>query len=235
MNWLDLALVAFLLFGLMQGWRRGFLQALAGLVGYGLGMIAGFFYYRQLGQMLFQQWQDNPAWLALLQKILPVPRELYALPAAKISTSAMQVAINQLVKDPAAKGQFEHLLAQLSKASHDPTVQNAAEAVYSMVGLALFEGIAFGMLFLGAVMLVRTTVKMLSKIMESTPLGWFNRLAGGAMGLVKSLVGLAVLLLVLAPLAPLAGQEKKGALAAFFTAMDQSILLNYLKQLIGGF
>lgn len=235
LNWLDIILAIFLLYGLIQGLRRGFLQTLAGLVGYGLGMLAGFLYYRQLGNMLFQQWKDSPAWLALLQKILPVPRELYALPAAKISTSTMQTAINQLVKDPAAKGQFEHLLAQLGQATQDPLVHNAAEAVYRMVGLALVEGIAFGLLFIGVIALVRLTVRMLGKLMDATPLGLINRLAGGAAGLAKSTLGLAIFLLVLAPMAPLVAQEKTGALAEFFKAVNSSMILNNLKQFLGGF
>jgi uncharacterized membrane protein required for colicin V production len=229
-NYLDLLITGSLGLSVYQGYRRGILLSVARIVSYMAGLGVAIYYYR-----LFSDWLDEKLGLverlaSFLYSLLPLPRTVMTTAVDGLGFQELSQVVTAL---PLPVFYQQQMLTYLSNYQLILTgsILSIGETITLILAHTLVELIAFGVLFLGVLILVRRLGGVISRRANKSVFGGANRLAGAVLGLAGGLLigaiglGLLVPVVVLGQigqievLAKVAEQVNSSKMTPFFLSL----------------
>jgi hypothetical protein len=195
MNIVDLFLIIIIAVGAFKGFRQGLVYSLGGLFGWVISLIMAVLYSPNLKIFLDSTFQLTSKMGGWFEKHIALPNMSLNSGA---DISEMQYAINNLTLPQFIKNNLTNELIMLNATGNGPESINQVLG-YGLAGM-LVKGIAFLILFFLISILIKIFLKIISRGLNATFLGGFNRLAGLIIGIGINSCILAIVIGVLYPL-----------------------------------
>jgi uncharacterized membrane protein required for colicin V production len=183
LNWLDLLIVAVLVFSAFQGFRCGLVSSVAKLAGLLVGFGVGITYNRDLAAYLNKQWGIEDKIMPLTEKVL---RFLFPVKEAA---------------GPAYNAGGTVSPGGLAAAQPSPynMLYPYGESLVSSFAATILNAICFLALILATVWIVNLAGHLLTRIAKTSPLGPLNHIGGLIFGGFKGVIIVMILLALMSP------------------------------------
>ena len=208
-NYVDIAIALIFLFMMIEGWIKGLVRSIIGIIGYIAAFIIAKFYYVDMAEFLmarfewFRNLKDN-----ISQSIMASFNGNAQLQAALESGS--QADLSQALENQEVLDQLDLPTMITEKVSTFAQSVDIAETQQSAVeGLAelVANGILYGISFMLVVMLVLLTVKLIGLILDGATevpiIKQANKLGGLLFGTVKACFFVFLIMTTVVFIAPL--------------------------------
>lgn len=212
--------------GAWNGYRKGLINTLGGMVGYIISLVLALMYSEAFAGYLdakFHLVQKISGWVT---GFIPVPAT-GGVPAGPLTPQQVDGALEGIALPAFMKAQLAESL-QDAAASGNGALENLAAAVGDRLASMLVEGLAFLILLFAVVFVARLLTRFITGQIHRTILGRLNRVGGLLCGLAINTLILAMLVGVIAPFFTVA--TSSGAGSSFGEAINQSVLVPYLLQ-----
>lgn len=220
LNWVDAALLAFMVASVMFGYLRGFIRTVVGLFSYLIAVVvAG----RYAAPVL--EWLDGSLGLTsrlgtVFGQYIQLPSDLAAAPIASVPLEAVRSQLDQLPLPPSYR---TALVQQMVGTLGTDPARSFADWLSTQVVAGVLKAVTFLLLVVVTVWVLQILARAVSGLLDAIPLaGGLNRLLGAVTGgavaaLTASLVlGLAAPLLSLPGVSALAAEIGSATTAPYF-------------------
>lgn len=210
---------------IFSGYARGLLVMLVGVVGYVVSIWVAGHYAQPVLDWLNKAHNLTGRFATSLNGHVPIPPELYHVPASALSPERAMVLLRAL---PVPEVYREHLVHNLATQAVGSV--SLGEWLLRQFAAGILEGVCFLIISVLVGSLLFSVAVRVSRILSHVPLiGFLNRLGGAAIGGVESIVSLALLLGFLSPvmgfsdLSSMAGAVQHSAVANWLLSLNPSI------------
>ncbi|MGF7184069.1 putative membrane protein required for colicin V production [Desulfitispora alkaliphila] len=226
MNYIDLLIVAVLLFALARGYFSGLLSSVASIAAYGVGIVVAVIYYGAFKDWLNQSYQVVDRIANGVEPLLPIPQPVFNASLDGVAGEDLLAVANQL----SLPETYKNLL--LVNLEHNQLVgagqASVGELVTNVVANTIAEVMAFTFLFMAAFTVVKRLGKFITRRVDRTGFNPINRMAGSALGLVVGALGLTLAFGLLLPLLTVGGLAHFQSFMLVSAEVEQSVLTPYL-------
>ncbi len=195
MNIVDLLLIVIIGFGAFKGFRQGLIYSLGGLFGWVISLVFAGMYSKNLKTFLDNNYQFT-------YKLGEWFKDHMALPNLPLdsgaSVSEIQQAVNNLTLPQFLKNNLTEEVIMLNATGNGP--ESLGQVLGCGLAGILVKGIAFLILFFLISIFIKIILKIISKGLNATFLGGFNRLGGLITGTGINSCILSIVIGVLYPL-----------------------------------
>lgn len=231
MNWLGIVVIAFLVYSIFNGLRRGFVRTVISMLSIVLSIILVSFISPYVGDYL----QEKTSLYDSIQKSCKAQMEGTITDNEAMESQEQAGAINKLpIPQPIKEGLLKNNNAEgYSKL----VVEGFSEYITAYLAQIIMNGIVFLISFILAVILIRVITYVLDRVARLPVLHTFNRLGGGIAGAVQGLLVVWVIFLAVTLLYNTAwGKElfqliQKDTFLSFLN--DNNVLLSIIQKYVG--
>lgn len=203
LNWVDAALLAFMVASIMFGYLRGFIRTVVGLCSYLVAMVvAG----RYAAPAL--EWIDGHLGLtarlgAVFRQYVHLPADIAAAPIANVPLEAVRTQLDQLPLPPSYR---TALVQQMVGTLGADPARSFADWLTNQMVAGVLKAVTFLLLVVAMVWVLHILARAVSGLLDAIPLaGGLNRLLGAATGGIVAALTAALILGLSAPLLSLPG------------------------------
>lgn len=205
MNWVDILMLVIVGWSVWRGLVTGLVKGLAGLVGIFLGFLTAFKYSGPLTEYINNHWQ-------LAEKI----KDLLPVNPSSWMNSVVQPELTQELKLPEGIVNLD---------LYGQQALSVIDSLKSSFAQGLLEVVAFILIFMIVSHLIYFLGDLLSRTSRLILLGPVDRLGGLALGLVRGLIIIFILVSVVAPL--------QAPASVFFSGQHENWLVNSIQHSAG--
>ncbi len=231
MNWLDILIVIFILLGALSGYYKGFILAFSKLASYILGFVGAFVFYKPFAEFLQTLGFDRVI-LKIIYPAIKLPEKLMQVPIQELSLVKVQAALSTMGVPAMYQQQMKELVQQLAAISKQAEVSTVGDALYYLIAGVVLKVIAFLSLVFIFEVSTSIIVKLLAKAINFSPAAILDHGAGLVFGIAKNCLGVAVLIIVVAPVLSLGTLNDKGFLGTLSQGVQGSQISTYVLGLI---
>lgn len=227
MNVIDFIIIIFLLLGVFNGYTKGLIVSLAGLVGNVIGLICAAKYYKDLGT-----WANTEFSLAIkiqhfLQDNLVLPQAVFQFNLDKTPLPDLIKNLDNISVPDTLKENLAIYIKELQIGMNNISGIKLGEIVHQYLASALVSIIAFVVIWLiiaNCIMLVAAVYRGLTK---RTILGSLDRLGGAVMGGLVSALIITILIGLISPLLTVSELAKPSLFSAIIKNMGAAKTVPY--------
>lgn len=236
MNWADYLIIALLVLGFYNGYKRGLFGSLLGLAANLAGIAAAYHYYPHLARWADSRW-DLTAELSRylydhlgLSKVSFFQFKLEELPLASIGAYIDQANI-----PPILKTNLLEYWQSINSRIIIPWQQQAGSFLPQYLATFILNLLAFLLIWIVVAKLISLLGRLFTMALESTALGRLDRLAGGTVGLALTGLLVTVLIGLVNPLLGFAGVLRLPFLGTLGNALGTARMYPFFINLFSSF
>lgn len=186
MNYLDILLLFFMVWGAWKGYRAGFISLITGWISYLVGGLVAASYSRPLAENVDQTWHLSFKWASHVAVRLPLPKEVLNQP---VSIPAVRQAEAVIADIPLPEIIKQSLIGSLDKYP-GVTIGHALAAQIVFLCIVITAGVV---LFFAAIILLRRLAQWVTVSNRLPFLGFINRMMGMALGFTSQVFWMSLL------------------------------------------
>ncbi len=225
MNIVDLVIIVALVVGAINGYRKGLLGSLCGLVANLLGLFVAIKYYPELSGWFNQQFSLGLKISQFFKAHVLLPPAVSTLQLTKIPLPDLIKQLESMALPPEIR---VHLVEYLQKWwTSLNSFNNLGELIHYLVAIALINGLAFFLIWFVVDKAAILLAQWLTRYTQNSLWGDLNRLSGTIIGLALRALSLTIILGIISPLLSLTSAAQPSLFSAVLKTMNQSQLVPY--------
>jgi len=214
-NLIDWLIIAFIFWGALSGYRRGLVAAILGFVGYVAAVVAASLY--------------SPVFVEWINKRGPMTQNLAEFFRKKLSLTS---AAGQGLPESSMGGNPGEILKYLQDilVQSPENLEGVADSFCYQLASLTVQILAFTLLLIISIAVIRLLVGFLSRRMRGVILGGVNRLGGFIVGGTINALIISLLFVIFTPLLAVGAASSGGLLSGISKSLRQSTLIPYFIQ-----
>lgn len=213
-NYVDIAIGVIFLYLMIEGWWKGLVRSLIGIVGYVAAFFVAKFYYADMAELLmsrfewFRDLKDNIAAsiMSSFSENVQLQEILSGTTQADLRTTLGNQAVVEGLKLP------QSMMNQVANFAEKVDLSAARYGAVEGFAQAVANGIVYGFSFLLVALLVLLAVKLIGLILDGATevpiIKQVNKLGGLIFGIIKAGIFVFLIMATVAFLSPLAPEMK---------------------------
>lgn len=229
-NFIDFTLIILLALGALNGYRKGFIGSIVGLLGSIIALFLSIKFYRPMADLLNSKFAILEGTHSFLVKHLPFPLEVSTAPLNAIGLDLLILKVKSMALPEFIQEQIIQEGQKIVSSALDLGITTIGEVLTYIVATTLLNGLALVILWFILTNLIYLAARVLGKSLDNTFLGSINRLAGLFLGLVLNALGLMVFFGIFTLFLEITDQANSSMLVTIGKTVNQSVLVPYFKE-----
>ena len=217
MNLFDVLIGLIVVWGFYRGFKSGLIKSAGGMFGWIASIMVALSFNQSLANYLDKSFGAVATLGEFIIRFIPLPN--FSFEADSVSMTVVNAGIYEMALPDFLRRSLSENISQLL-ATGDFFNLNLSELIaYGLAGM-LLNGISFLILFIIAAIIIKIGIDLLSRIVSATPLGPINKLSGGALGVVISILVITVIIGLLSPIIILSAAQNGAIATAVYSSFS---------------